>query len=176
MTVTASPSLARQTERWFVRRGTPTMIQNYAFVSHVLPRMLPALVFVTVGSLAWLVPIRSVGSARWVMLGVVLVLTVASWVTVSMFVRRLPSFSRPAMIAILAVYAAMPVAVPLLQLAVDDAVTPPGVEDLRAPGELSATGLLVFVLFFAVVFVATVLATTYGVGTLLRRAIQHALY
>lgn len=137
--------------------------------------MLPALVFATFASLAWLVPLKSVGSARWVMLGVVIALTLASWVTVSMFVRRLPTFSRSATIAILTVYAGMPVAVPLLQLAVDDAVTPPGAEDVGAPHELGVAGLLGFLLFFAAVFGATLWATTYGLGTLLRRAIQHAL-
>jgi hypothetical protein len=143
------------------------MIEGYGFVSHVLPRMLPALAFVTFASLAWLVPLKSVGSARWVMLGVVFVVTVAVWVTVSAFVRRLPSFSRPTIVTILAAYATMPVAVPLLQLAVDDAVTAPG-------GDV--VGLLGFVLFFAVVFVATLLGTTYGLGALLRRAIRHVIY
>jgi hypothetical protein len=70
-------------------------------------------------------------------------------------------------VAILAGYAAMPIAVPLMQVAIDGTVTPPG-------GPL--LGLLGFVLFFALVFVATLLATTYGLGTLLRRAIRHALH
>ncbi|MGC7101774.1 hypothetical protein ACPZ19_44485 [Amycolatopsis lurida] len=175
MSFTASPALMRRSERWFVRRGTPTMIEGYGFVSHVLPRMLPALVFVMCASLVWLVPLRSVGSRRWVMLGVVLAVTVVAWVTVSLFVRRLPRFSRQVTVAILAVYAVMPVTVPLLQLAVDDAITPPGVDDAGAPPEFSLPGLLGFVLFFAVVFAATLLATTYGLGTLVRRAIQHAV-
>ena len=157
----------RQTERWFVRQGAPTMIEGYRFVMHVLPRMLPALAFVTFASLAWLVPIKTVGSGRWVMLGVVFVVTIAAWLAISASVRRQPTFSRPAIIAILCVYAAMPVAVPLLQLTVDDAVTAPGG---------SVVGLLGFVIFFAVAFGATQLATTYGFGTLLGRAIRHTVY
>jgi hypothetical protein len=168
MPFTASRALVRRTERWFVRDGTPTMIEGYGFVTHVLPRMLPALAFVTLAGLAWLVPLRTAGSWRWVLLGVVLVVTVAVWATVSAFVRRSPHFSRPATIAILSAFAAMPVAVPLLQLVVDGTVTPP-------PGG-RVLGLLGFVLFFAVVFVATLLATTYGLGTLLRRAVRHAVH
>jgi hypothetical protein len=129
--------------------------------------MLPALAFVTLASLAWLVPLRSAGAQRWVQLAIVFVAAIAVWITIRMFVRRLPSFSPAATIAILAAYAAMPVAVPLLQLAVDDVVTLPGG---------SAVGLLEFVLFFAAVFIATAMATTYGLGTLLRRAIRHAAH
>src|SRR5919109_141977 len=163
----ASPALARQTERWFVRRGAPTMIEGYGFVTHVLPRMLPALAFVTLASLAWLVPLRTAGSGRWVLLAVVLVVTVAVWLTITRFVRRLPSISRTATLAILAAYAAMPVAVPLMQLGVDGAITPPGG---------AALGLLGFVVFFAAVFAATLVATMYGLGSLLRRAFRHALH
>lgn len=35
------------------------MIAGYGFTEHVLPRMLPALVFVTLASLAWLVPLKT---------------------------------------------------------------------------------------------------------------------
>jgi hypothetical protein len=167
MPFTASQAVVRQTERWFVRRGTPTMIEGYGFVDHVLPRMLPSLAFVALASLAWLVPLGSAGSGRWVLLGGVAVMTVAVWVVVSLFVRRLPRFSRTTAVAVLAAYAAMPIAVPLMQLAVDGAVTPPGG---------SAVGLLGFVIFFAAVFVATLLATTYGLGTLLRRAVRHSVF
>jgi hypothetical protein len=145
----------------------PTMIEGYGFVSHVLPRMLPALAFVTLASLVWLVPLKSLGSERWVALAVVAVVTVAVWQAVSVSVRRRPRFSRPAAAVVLVVYAAMPIAVPLLQLLVDDAITPPG---------NSTVGLLGFVIFFAVAFLATALATTYGFGTLLRRAIRHLRY
>ncbi|MBP2326623.1 hypothetical protein JOF56_007008 [Kibdelosporangium banguiense] len=165
MPYTASPALVRQTERWFVQDGTPTMIEGYSFGKHVLARMLPALAFVTLASLAWLVPLKSAGSGRWVLLAVVFAATVAVWLTIRLFVRRLPRFTRAATIAVLIAYAAMPVAVPLLQIAVDDDVTPPG-----------GGGLLGFVLFFAAVFAATLLATTYGLGTLLRRAIRHTIY
>jgi hypothetical protein len=167
MSFTASRGLLRQTERWFVRSGMPTMIEGYGFGTHILPRMLPALAFVTLASLVWLVPLRSAGSSRWVLLAGVLVVTVAAWVTASLFVRRLPRFSRPVLVAVLVAYAVMPVVVPLLQLAVDDAVTPPGGTEV---------GFLEFVVFFAAVFAATLLATTYGLGTLLRRAIRHTIY
>jgi hypothetical protein len=162
----ASPALLRRTERWFLRRGTPTMIEGYGFLSHVLPRMLPALAFVTFASLVWLVPLRTAGSGRWVLLAVVVVVTLLAWLTTSAFVRRVPRFSRAATITILATYAAMPVAVPLLQLAVDGAVTPPS----------RAFGLLGFVVFFAAAFAATLIATTYGFGGLLRRALKHVAY
>ena len=143
------------------------MIEGYGFGGHVLPRMLPALAVVTLASLVWLVPLRSAGADRWVLLGVVVVVTVAGWAALSVFVRRLSHLPRPAVVAVLVGYAAMPVAVPLLQLAVDDAVTPPGV---------TGTGSLEFVIFFAAVFVVTLVATTYGFGTLLRQAVRHAIY
>ncbi|ONI80105.1 hypothetical protein ALI22I_42540 [Saccharothrix sp. ALI-22-I] len=167
MPFTASPAMVRQTERWFVRNGTPTMIEGYGFVKHVLPRMLPALAFVTLASLVWLVQLKTAGAARWALLAVVAAVTLAAWVTVSLFVRRLPRFSPTAIISILAAYAAMPVAVPLMQLALDGDVTSPG-----GP----AVGVLGFVIFFAAVFVSTLLGTTYGLGTLLHRAIKHAVY
>jgi hypothetical protein len=166
MPFTASSALVRRSERWFVRVGAPTMIEGYGFVTHVLPRMLPALTFVTLASLAWLVPLRTAGSERWVLLGVIVAVTVVAWFVISRFVRRLPTFSRPTTIAILVAYVAMPVAVPLLQLGVDGAVTPPGG---------AALGLLGFVLFFATAFVATLAATTYGLGKLLRRAVRHVV-
>ncbi|MCF4121613.1 hypothetical protein L1785_11525 [Antribacter sp. KLBMP9083] len=164
MSFTASPALVRQAERWFVRGGTPTMIEGYGFVRHVLPRMLPALAFVTLASLAWLVPLKAAGPERWFLLGAVSAVTLAVWVTVRSFVRRMPRFSPTATVAILVAYAAMPVVVPLMQLVVDDAVTPPGG---------TAAGLLEFVVFFAVVFVATASGTTYGLGTLVHRAVRH---
>jgi hypothetical protein len=167
MPFTASRALSRRTERWFVRRGVPTMIEGYGFVAHVLPRMLPALALVAVASLAWLVPLRSAGSARWILLGAVVMATVAVWMIVGVFVRRRLRSSAGATIAILAAYALMPIAVPLLQLAVDGAVTPP------ADG---AVGVLGFVLFFAAIFAGTLLATTYGLGALLRRAVRHTIY
>jgi len=139
------------------------MIDGYGFVSHALPRMLPSLAFVALASLAFLVPLRAAGSGRWFLLGAVVAVTVLVRIAAALFVRRLPSFSWPATVAILTAYAAMPVAVPLLQLAVDGTVTPPGGR---------AVGLLGFVIFFAAAFVATLLATTYGFGSLVRRAVR----
>jgi hypothetical protein len=164
--LTASRAALRQTERWFVRHGVPSMISGYAFGTHVLPRMLPSLAFVALASLAFLVPLRAAGSARWFLLGVVIVVTLAVRVVITRVVRRLPRFSRPATVAILVAYAAMPFAVPLLQIAVDGVITP-------LEGGLG--GLLGFVVFFAAAFAATLLATMYGLGALLRRAIRHAI-
>ncbi|WEH18181.1 hypothetical protein [Streptomyces sp. VNUA24] len=143
------------------------MIEGYGFVDHALPRMLPSLAFVALASLAWLVPLRSAGSHGWILLGGVAVVTLAAWGASTVLVRRLRRFSRRTAIAILVAYATMPVAVPLLQLAVDGAVTPPGG---------NVVGLLGFVIFFAAAFVATLLATTYGLGTLLRRAVRHSVF
>jgi hypothetical protein len=162
---TASRALVRQTERWFVRCGTPSMIEGYGFAGHVLPRMLPSLAFVALASLAWLVPLRAAGSGRWFLLAAVVVVTVGVRVMITAVVPRLPRFSGAITVAILIGYAAMPVIVPLLQLAVDGTITPPGNR---------AVGLLGFVIFFAVVFLATLGATTYGLGVLLRRAVRHA--
>ncbi|WP_349457124.1 hypothetical protein [Nonomuraea sp. B19D2] len=139
------------------------MIEGYQFTTHVLPRMVPPLAFVALASLAWLLPLKTAGSGKWILLGGVIVVAAAVWVAISLFVRRLPHFSRTTSIAILGGYAAMPIVVPLLQLAVDDTVTPPA-------GHV--VGLLGFVIFFAAVFVVTLLATTYGMGALLRRAIR----
>ncbi|GAA4723954.1 hypothetical protein [Phytohabitans rumicis] len=167
MPFTATRALTRRTERWFVRRGVPTMIEGYGFASHVLPRMLPSLTLVAVASLVWLVPLKSAGSGRWVLLGAVAAVTVAVRWAIGALVRRAPRLSRRTTVAILAGYAAMPVAVPLLQLAVDGAVTPPGG---------GVVGLLGFVIFFAAVFAGTLLVTTYGLGALLRRAVRHTIY
>lgn len=162
----SSSARVRAIEKWFVRDGTPTMIEGYGFLTHVLPRMLPALGLVTLASLAWLVPLRSAGAQRWVLLAGVVTATVVTWVALRVFVRRLPRLSRFATKAVLGVYAVMPVAVPLLQVAVDDTVTPPGG---------SAVGLLGFLIFFAAVFVGTALAATYGLGTLLSKAVRHTV-
>ncbi|MDX2534265.1 hypothetical protein [Streptomyces scabiei] len=143
------------------------MIEGYGFVDHALPRMLPSLAVVALASLAWLVPLRSAGSHGWILLGGVAVVTLAAWGASTVLVRRLRRFSHRTAVAILVAYATMPVAVPLLQLAVDGAVTPPGG---------NVVGLLGFVIFFAAAFVATLLATTYGLGTLLRRAVRHSVF
>jgi hypothetical protein len=159
----ASSAVVRRTEQWFVRQGAPTMIEGYGFRSHVLPRMLPALTFVAVGSLAWLVLLRSTGLSKWVLLGVIVAVMVTAWIVLSLFVRRLPSFSPRTTVFLLAAYAAMPVIVPVLQTVINNNVVAPGAPELE-PGY---KWLLVFwfVLFFGVAFVATMLATTYGSTT-----------
>ncbi|WP_143116240.1 hypothetical protein [Lentzea xinjiangensis] len=164
--------VVRRTEQWFVRQGAPTMIEGYGFRSHVLPRMLPALAFVAAGSLAWLVLQQSSGLSRWVLLGVVVAVTVFAWVLLSVFVRRMPSFSPRATVLVLVLYAAMPVITPLVQFAIDNRVTAPAGDP--APG--SVWGALVwFAIFFGLAFVATMLATTYGLGALLKAAIRHTI-
>jgi hypothetical protein len=167
-----SSAVVRRTEQWFVREGAPTMIEGYGFRSHVLPRMLPTLTFFTVGSLAWLVLLRSTGLSKWVLLGVIVAVMVSAWILLSQFVRRLPSFSRRTTIVLLTVYAAMPVIVPLLQYAVHDEIITPGAENPKAELWINA---LWFVAFFGVAFVATMLATTYGLGALLKAAIRHVI-
>ncbi|ANZ39439.1 hypothetical protein BBK82_28705 [Lentzea guizhouensis] len=162
-----SSTVARRTEQWFVHQGAPTMIEGYAFSSHVLPRMLPVLAFIAVGSLAWLVPLRAAGAGRWVLLGIIVAVMIAAWVLISLFVRRLPTFSKRTSYLLIGVYATMPLAVPLLQLVIDDTIT--------APGE-GLFGLVGFVVFFGVAFVAALLFTTYGIAGILRAAIRHVLH
>ncbi|KOV79704.1 hypothetical protein [Nocardia sp. NRRL S-836] len=162
-----SSTAVRRTEQWFVRQGAPTMIEGYGFLTHVLPRMLPVLAFITVGSLAWLVPLRAAGAGRWVLLGVIVVVMVAAWALLSVFVRRLPTFSRRTTFLLVGVYAAMPLAVPLLQLVIDDTITAPGEE---------LFGLVGFAVFFGVAFVATMVFTTYGLAGLVRAAIRFTLH
>jgi hypothetical protein len=169
--VDSTTAVVRRTEQWFVRQGAPTMIEGYGFRSHVLPRMLPALTFVAVGSLAWLVLLKSTGLSKWVLLGVIVAVMVSAWIVLSLFVRRMPGFSPRT--TVLVAYAAMPVIVPVLQMVINDNVVAPGAPELE-PGY---KWLLVFwfVLFFGVAFVATMLATTYGLGALLRAGIRHVL-
>lgn len=164
----AAAEVVRQTERWFINRGVATMIENYRFTEHVLPRMLPSLALMaSLASLAWLVPLEGPGSGRWALLAVVVVVIITARVTAGLVGRRFPHFSRIATVVLLSAYAAMPIAVPLIQLAVTGHLTPPGGHAIGAVG---------FVVFFAVVFVATLLGTTYSVGALLRRAIRRTVF
>lgn len=164
--------LLRRTEQWFVRQGAPTMIEGYGFRSHVLPRMTPALTFVAVGSLAWLVLQQSSGLSRWLLLGLIVATTVSAWVLLSLFVRRMPSFSPRTTVLVLVAYAVIPVATPLVQSAIDIKFTAPD-------GDRETDSVWVALVWFAVVFgfafVATMLATTYGLGALLKAAIRHVI-
>ena len=168
----APETLVRRTEQWFVRQGAPTMIEGYGFRSHVLPRMLPALTFFAVGSLAWLVLLGSTGLSKWLLLGVIVAVMFTAWIVLSRFMRRLPSFSRQTTIVLLTVYAAMPVIVPLLQYVVNDDIITPGAE---GPEYEWWVVPLWFMAFFGLAFVATMLGTTYGLGALLKAAIRHVL-
>ncbi|WP_434445989.1 hypothetical protein [Lentzea sp. E54] len=164
--------LVRRTERWFVRQGAPTMIEGYGFRSHVLPRMLPALTFVAVGSLAWLVLQQSSGLSRWVLLGLIVAVMVSAWVLLSLFVRRMPSFSPRTTVLVLVAYAVIPVITPVVQFAIDIRFTAPDGDE--EPDSVWAA-LVWFVVVFGFAFVATMLATTYGLGALLRAAIRHVI-
>lgn len=164
----AAAEVVHQTERWFVHRGMATMIEDYRFTEHVLPRMLPSLALMaSLASLAWLVPLEGPGSGRWALLAVVVVVIIAARVMAGLAGRHLPRFSRIATVVLLSAYAVMPVAVPVIQLAVTGHMTPPGGHAIGAVG---------FVIFFAVVFVATLLGTTYSVGALLVRAIRRTVF
>jgi hypothetical protein len=158
--MTASRLLVRRTEQWFVRQGAPTMIEGYGFFSHVLLRMLPTLAFVAISSLVWLVPLGAAGFGRWVLLAVVLASTVVVSGVLSLFVRRMPVFTRGRTIAVLVGYALVPVVVPFLQEAIED--TPDS-----DPVQL--------VLFFAGVFAATWISVTYGLASLVKAAVRHTV-
>ncbi|MFJ5990200.1 hypothetical protein [Lentzea sp. NPDC092896] len=168
----ASETVVRRTEQWFVRQGAPTMIEGYGFRSHVLPRMLPALTFVAVGSLAWLVLQQSAGLSRWVLLGAIVAAMVSAWILLSLFVRRMPNFSPRMTVLVLVVYAAIPVITPLIQSAIDVKFTAP---DGDQETESVWVALIWFVVVFGAAFVATMLATTYGLGALLKAAMRHVI-
>ncbi|MDX3661030.1 hypothetical protein PV646_27320 [Streptomyces sp. ID05-26A] len=167
-----SPAVVRRTEQWFVRQGAPTMIEGYGFRSHVLPRMLPALTFVAVGSFAWLVLQQFTGLSRGLLLGVIVAVMVSAWVLLSLFVRRMPSFSPRMTVLVLIVYAVIPVITPLIQYALEIRFTAP---DGDAEPEPVWGALAWFVVVFGLAFVATMLATTYGLGALLKAAIRHVI-
>ena len=165
---TAAAEVVHRTERWFIRRGMATMIEHYSFTEHVLPRMLPSLALMaSLASLVWLVPLEGPGSGRWALLAVIVVVIITARAMARLVGRHLPHFSRIATVVLLSAYAAMPIAVPLVQLAVTGAMTPPGGHAIGAVG---------FGIFFVVVFVATLLGTTYSLGALLGRAIRHTIF
>ncbi|HEY8986129.1 MAG TPA: hypothetical protein VIU15_41970 [Streptomyces sp.] len=68
------------------------MIEGDGLVDHALPRILPSPALLAPASLAWLVPLRSAGSHRWILLGRVAVMTLAAWATSTVLVRRRPRF------------------------------------------------------------------------------------
>ncbi|WP_329108456.1 hypothetical protein OG792_07270 [Micromonospora sp. NBC_01699] len=160
MPITASRALVRQAERWFVRHGVPQMIAGYDFDRHILPRMLPFLAVVVVADLAWVILQAGTGTARWVLLTIVVVAGLAGWSALTRFGRRLPHFSHRAMITVLVAYAVVPAVVPPLALWLHD-------------GQVKIT--VTSVAAFALLFAGSWLATSYGVVPLLRRAIRHAV-
>ncbi|WP_155589732.1 hypothetical protein [Streptomyces cavernae] len=121
-------------------------------------------------SLAWLIPLEA-GLLQWVLLGAVIVAALAAWTTIRVFVRRLRRFPPPAAVALLTGFAVIFVVTPELKLAVEDPVTPVGGYVIG----LLASAVL-FAVLFAVVFGIALVATTYGFGELMRRAIGRAAH
>ncbi|WP_157240893.1 hypothetical protein [Catenuloplanes japonicus] len=179
MALTASRALVRQTERWFVRRGVPLMIEDYRFRRHVLPRMLPFLAFVSVTSLLWLVRRWADQDYWWWVLAGTLAVGTLVWTGLTAFGRRLPRFSRKTAGAILVCYAVMPVIVPLLEFLISRSNSSPGVgvgERISEQHTSFAGAVAAFLSIFAVLFAAAWLATTYGVVPLVRRGLRHAVH
>ncbi|GAB7043192.1 hypothetical protein JCM9533A_70430 [Catenuloplanes niger JCM 9533] len=177
--LTASRALVRQTERWFVRRGVPFMIEDYDFRRHVLPRMLPFLAFVSVTSLLWLVRQWADQAYWWWVLAGTLAVGVAVWTGLTAFGRRLPRFSRRTAGAILVCYAVMPLVVPSLEFLISKSNSSPDVgvgERIGAHSTTFAGAVAAFLGIFAVVFAAAWLATSYGVVPLIRRGLRHAVH
>ena len=144
------------------------MIDGYSFTEHVLPRMLvPLSLMASLASLVWLVPLGGEGQWRWGYLMVVIAVIVTVRVAAGLVHRKLPRFSRMATIALLIIYASLPIAVPLIQFVSSGTVTPPG-------GQVA--GALGFVIFFVVAFIATHLAATYSLGALLGRAVRRTVF
>jgi hypothetical protein len=164
----AALEIAHQTEHWFTRRGMATMIDGYSFTEHVLPRMLPSLALMaSLASLAWLVPLGEHGRWRWGYLILIAAVIIAVRVGVGLVHRRLPRFSRIATITLLVTYAAIPIAVPLIEFVTQGTVTPPFGHVAGAVG---------FAAFFVVAFIVTHLATTYSLGALLGRALRRTVF
>ncbi|GAA0908653.1 hypothetical protein [Virgisporangium aurantiacum] len=175
MAATVSPAVIRRTENWLIRRGMPLLIADYSFSSHVLPRMVPFLALVSATGLLW--PLREELSpvGRFVAVAAVLVGGVAAGILLNRF-RRLPVFPRRAVILVLVTYGAMPLLIPLLDLAVSRTVASPDV----GAGQITEgrTGFLWavvgFGVIFGVLFEAARLTTLYGILPLLARSVRNA--
>jgi len=168
--LTASRALIRQTERWFVQRGVPTLIEGYGFVAHVLPRMLPFLALTALGSLTWLVPAPPGPYGRLLLLLAVAVLGVGGWLALTAFGRRAPRPTRVTTAALLAAYAALPALVPLLVVAGYGSERAEQV--LRQP---SGAAVASFAGAHLLAFVTAWLVTAYGLVPLTRRAVEDAV-
>jgi hypothetical protein len=173
--VTVPDTVIRRTEGWLIRRGMPLLIADYSFTSHILPRMVPFLALVSVTGLLW--PLRAELSpvGRFVAVAVVLAGGVAVGIALNRF-WRLPVFPRWVATVVVVSYGAMPVLIPLLELAVSRTVTSPEVS-AGAIGEgrtdfLSA--VVGFAVIFAVLFEAAHLTTMYGLLPLSGRSLGQA--
>lgn len=175
MAATVSPTVIRRTEDWLIRRGMPLLIADYSFASHVLPRMMPFLALVSVTGLLWPLRAELSPAGRFIAVAVVLVGGVAVGILVNRF-RRLPVFPRKLVTLVLVAYGAMPLLIPLLDLAVSSTTTAPDVD----AGQINEgrKGFLFAVLGFAVIFIALFeiarMTTLYGVLPLLARSVRNA--
>ncbi|MFI5842252.1 hypothetical protein ACIA8K_21315 [Catenuloplanes sp. NPDC051500] len=177
MALTASRALVRQTERWFIRRGVPYMIEDYRFRRHVLPRMLPFLAFVSVTSLLWLVRRWADQDYWWWVLAGTLAAGALVWTGLTAFSGRLPRFSRRTAGAILVCYAVMPLVVPSLEFLISQSNSSPGVGERISEQHTSFAGAVAaFLSIFTVLFAAAWLTTAYGVVPLIRRGLRHAVH
>lgn len=170
MPLTASRALLRQTERWFIRRGVPTLIEEYRFTTHVLPRMLPFLALTALGSLTWLVPEPPGPYGRLLVLLAVAALGVGAWSALTAFGRRLPRFTRVTTTALLAMYVALPVLIPLLVEA--------WYENERAEqilGQPASAAVVSFASTHLMAIVVAWLVTAYGLVPLTRLAVEDAV-
>jgi MFS family permease len=171
-------AVARRTERWFVRQGVPQLIADYGFRSHVLPRMLPFLVAVPLGSITLAVVLTRIRSGLGAVAITLLILVgvlALPWLPARAG-RVLPQLSRRGATIVLAGYAATPVVVPLLLLGVygraDRALVigRPGTPTIQVA---VATGL-VLAAALAALFIVAAFVTSYGLVPLATRAARHA--
>ncbi len=171
-------AVARRTERWFVRQGVPQLIGDYRFRSHVLPRMLPFLAAVTLGSLALAVVLPRIPAgpgAVAITLLVLLGMLALPWL-LGRARWALPRRSPTGATIVLVGYAAAPVVIPFLLLGVygraDRALVigRPGTPTLQV---VLVTGL-VLAAAFAAIFVVAALTTSYGLVPLAAAATRHA--
>ncbi len=173
--VTVSPTVVRQTERWLIRRGMPLLIADYSFASHILPRMVPFLALVSVTGLLWPLRDEVTPVGRFVAVTAVLIGGVVAGILLNRM-RLLPEFPRRVVILVLVAYGAMPVLIPLLDLAVSRTVRAPklgaGVIDEGRTGVFFA--IVAFAAIFIGLFEVARTTTLYGVLPLLARSVRNA--
>jgi hypothetical protein len=170
-----SRAVIRRTEGWFIQRGMPLLIADYSFASHILPRMVPFLVLVSLTGLLWPLRTELSPAGRFVAVAVVLTGGVAVGIVLNRF-WRLPVFPRWVATVVVVAYGAMPLLIPLLELAVSRTVTSPEVS-AGAISEGSTnffSAVLGFAVIFAVLFEGARLTTMYGLLPVLGRSLGQA--